>query len=80
VAIVGVSTNNSVEATARSSGNLGFRTWVASDGTFAFSKLDFNGTRRSAEDVHAMALANLHGEYATVVTAAEMYRALNSSV
>ena len=43
VAILGVSTNNSVEATARSSGNLGFKTFVASDGTFAFAKPDFNG-------------------------------------
>jgi len=65
--IVGVSTNNSVESTARTAGNLGFKTYVVSDGTFAFEKLDFNGLRRSAEEVHAMALANLHGEYATVI-------------
>jgi nicotinamidase-related amidase len=35
VVIVGVSTNNSVEATARTAGNLGFRTYLVSDGTFA---------------------------------------------
>lgn len=68
VAIVGVSTNNSVESTARTSGNLGFKTFVASDATFAFAKTDFNGIKRSAEDVHAMALANLDGEYASVVS------------
>jgi nicotinamidase-related amidase len=67
VVIVGVSTNNSVESTARTAGNLGFKTFVVSDGTFAFEKTDFNGVKRSAEDVHAMALANLHGEYATVI-------------
>ena len=72
VAILGVSTNNSVEATARSSGNLGFKTLVASDGTFAFAKVDFNGIQRTAEEVHAMALSNLHGEYATVVTTKEL--------
>jgi nicotinamidase-related amidase len=71
VVIVGVSTNNSVESTARSSGNLGFNTYIASDATFAFAMRDFNGLLRSAEDVHAMTLANLHGEYATVLTAAE---------
>lgn len=76
VAIVGVSTNNSVEATARTAGNLGFKTYVASDATFAFAKTDYNGIMRSAEDVHAMALANLHGEYATVVTASELQSAL----
>ena len=72
VAIVGVSTNNSVEATARTAGNLGFRTLVVSDATFAFAKSDFDGVPRSAAEVHAMALANLQGEYATVVTAQEL--------
>ncbi|MDG9925315.1 MULTISPECIES: cysteine hydrolase family protein [unclassified Pseudomonas] len=72
VAIVGVSTNNSVEATARTAGNLGFATYVAADATFAFAKADYNGVMRSAEDVHAMALANLNGEYATVVTSSEL--------
>ena len=77
VAIVGVSTNNSVEASARSAGNLGFRTYVVSDETFAFAKADYHGTMRGADEVHAMSLANLHGEYATVVTSAELRRSLN---
>jgi nicotinamidase-related amidase len=72
VVILGVSTNNSVEATARTAGNLGFVTYVAADATFAFAKVDYNGVTRSAEDVHAMALANLHGEYATVLNSAEL--------
>lgn len=76
VAIVGVSTNNSVEATARTAGNLGFKTYVAADATIAFAKPDYNGVMRSAEDVHAMALANLDGEYAKVVTAAELRSSL----
>jgi nicotinamidase-related amidase len=66
--IVGVITNNSVEATARVAGNLGFNTVVVSDGSFTFGKTDFAGTFRSAEEVHAMSLANLNGEYATVLT------------
>jgi nicotinamidase-related amidase len=36
--IVGVSANNSVEATARTAGNLGFETQVVADATFAFDK------------------------------------------
>ncbi|MGZ5199131.1 MAG: cysteine hydrolase family protein [Telluria sp.] len=76
VVIVGVSTNNSVEATARTSGNLGFSTVVVADATFTFEKTDFGGTLRSAEDVHLMALANLHGEYADVRTTDEVLRAL----
>jgi nicotinamidase-related amidase len=76
VAIVGVSTNNSIESTARSAGNLGFKTLVASDATFAFEKKDYNGVLRTAEEVHAMALANLDGEYATVLSAAQVKGAL----
>jgi nicotinamidase-related amidase len=71
IVVVGVSTNNSVESTARTAGNLGLRTYVVSDGTFAFEKPDFRGIHRSADDVHAMALANLHGEYATVISSQE---------
>ena len=56
--------------------NPGFKTYVAADATFAFAKADYNGIMRSAEDVHAMAMANLHGEYATVVTASELQNAL----
>lgn len=65
--IVGVSTNNSVEATARTAGNLGFSTYVVADGCFAFAKTDYNGVLRSADEVHAMALANLQDEYAQVI-------------
>jgi len=70
--IVGVSTNNSVESSARTAGNLGFTTIVVSDATFAFDKVDFGGTHRGAEEVHLMALANLHGEYATVMSCDEV--------
>lgn len=70
--IAGVSTNNSVEASARTAGNLGFETVVVADACFTFEKRDFGGTLRSAEEVHRMALANLDGEYATVRTTAEL--------
>lgn len=65
--IAGVSTNNSVEATARSAGNLGLRTHVVSDACFTFDKADLRGVVHAAEEVHQMSLANLHGEYATVI-------------
>lgn len=72
--IVGVSTNNSVEASARTAGNLGFSAVVVSDATFAFEQRDFGGTLRSAEDVHLMALSNLQGEYAEVRSTDEVLR------
>ncbi|NWA08086.1 cysteine hydrolase family protein [Pseudomonas gingeri] len=70
--IVGVATHNSVEATARTAGNLGFATWVVEDACYTFDKADFFGQPRSAREVHAMSLGNLHGEYATVVSSGEL--------
>lgn len=74
--IVGVSTNNSVEATARTAGNLGFNTYVVADACFAFAKHDFDGVQRTAQEVHAMSLANLDGEYASVIQSVEALRLL----
>ena len=74
--IVGVATHNSVESTARTAGNLGFETWVVEDACFTFDKADYFGTPRSAEEVHGMSLGNLHGEYATVISAAQILAAV----
>ena len=76
--IAGVSTNNSVEASARTAGNLGFGTVVVADACFAFDKQDFGGTWRSAGEVHLMALANLHGEYAQVLSTDDVVARLAS--
>ncbi|WP_292698510.1 cysteine hydrolase family protein [Microbacterium sp. 69-10] len=73
--IVGVATNNSVEATVRMAGNLGYDTFLVSDATFTWGRIDWNGAVRTADDVHAMSLANMDGEYCTVVTTAEMLSA-----
>jgi len=70
--IAGVITNNSVEATVRMAGNLGFDTTVVSDATATFGRRDYDGNWRGAAEVHAMSLANMHGEYATVATTAEL--------
>jgi nicotinamidase-related amidase len=76
VVVVGVSTNNSVEASARMAGNLGFDVLVVSDATFALDNVDHAGRLRTAEEVHAMSLANLDGEYARVIDTAEALREL----
>lgn len=65
--ICGVVTNNSVEATVRMAGNLGFDTLLVEDACFAFARRDWNGVLRVADEVHAMSLANLDGEYCRVV-------------
>jgi len=65
--LVGVATNNSIESTARTGGNLGLDVTVLEDGCFTFSKNDYNGSPRTADEVHAMSLANLSGEYASIL-------------
>lgn len=72
--MAGVSTNISVECSVRSAGNLGFRVSVPADACFAFARHDHAGVARSADEVHAMSLANLAGEYATVVRTADALR------
>jgi nicotinamidase-related amidase len=74
--VAGVITNNSVEATVRMAGNLGFETFVVEDACFTFGRQDWAGTPRTAAEVHAMSLANLEGEYATVVGTAAVLTAL----
>jgi nicotinamidase-related amidase len=70
--VTGVITNNSVEATVRVAGNLGFETYLVEDATFTFGRRDWRGVWRAADEVHAMSLANLDGEYCTVVRTAEI--------
>ena len=73
--ICGVLTPNSVETTVRHAGNLGYQVFVVSDACWAVDKTDLRGRRWPAEDVHALSLAHLQGEYATVVDAATTLRA-----
>jgi nicotinamidase-related amidase len=70
IVVTGVSTNNSVEATVRMAGNLGFRTYLVEDACFTFARRDFHGRLRTADEVHSMSLANLDGEYCTVIDTA----------
>jgi len=72
--IFGVITNNSVEATVRMAGNLGFNTYLVEDATFTFAKPDYRGKIRAADEVHAMSLANLNNEYCKVVCTNELVK------
>lgn len=74
--VAGVITNNSVEATVRMAGCLGFDVYLVEDACFTFARKDWNGRLWSAEDVHALSLANLDGEYCTVIRAAEALESL----
>ncbi|MEK9969781.1 MAG: isochorismatase family protein, partial [Ferrovibrio sp.] len=74
--VAGVVTNNSVEATVRMAGNLGFDTLLVEDACFAFAKADLHGAVYPAEQVHALSLANMDGEYCRVVTSDSLLAAV----
>ena len=65
--VVGMQTNMCVSTTARMAGNLGFTTYVVSDATATFDNTGPDGKRYGSELLHSVALADLHGEFSTVI-------------
>ena len=65
--VTGMQTNLCVSTTARMAGNLGFDTYVVSDATATFDNKGPDGRLYAAQLLHDVALADLNGEFATVV-------------
>jgi nicotinamidase-related amidase len=73
--VCGARTNNCVETTVRHGGALGYRIFVVADACWTVDKRDRAGRLWPAEDVHALSLANMQGDYAEVVDGATALRA-----
>ena len=72
--LFGVITNNSVETTVRHAACLGFRVILVEDACFTFGRMGW-----SADEIHAMSLANLAGEYCEVTTSDAVLLPLNGA-
>lgn len=76
--LCGIQTNYCVASTARMAGNLAYRTYVVGDACATFPQKLLDGRVVDAQMAHDLALAELHGEFATVVTAADVLAALRA--
>lgn len=78
--IAGFFTNMCVETTTRMAGNLGFDSYLVHDGCATTNRTGPDGVDHDPDHVHQMTVANLHGEFCTAVTGADVVRLLADDV
>ena len=72
IVVCGITTNHCCETTARVGGNLGHDVVFAIDATHTFDRTGPDGDVVPADELARVTAANLHGEFATVVTTKQL--------
>jgi nicotinamidase-related amidase len=75
IVVCGITTNHCCETTARVGGNLGHRVLFVTDATYTFDRAGPDGVVVTADELARATSANLHGEFADVVTTAALVAA-----
>jgi nicotinamidase-related amidase len=75
IVVCGITTNHCCETTARVGGNLGHRVLFVTDATYTFDRAGPDGVVIAADELARVTSANLHDEFATVVTTAVLVAA-----
>lgn len=79
IVVTGITTNHCCETTARVGGNLGYDVWFALDATHTFDRQGPDGTWMTADQLTSATATNLHGEFATVVSTAQVLADLDGA-